>query len=129
MNLPEDVQTYVVDGALSAGHARALITSPNPSALAASIVKRGLSVRETEKMSRAASEAADPDRTRRKRPEGAPSVEKDADTKALEGDLSATLGMRVSVDHKPGQEAGRVTITYDTLEQLDALCMVLSSGR
>ncbi len=129
LNLPDDVQTHVVNGNLSAGHARALITAPNPSELASNIVKRGLSVRETEKLSRAASEAADPDRPRRKRPEGAFDFDKDADTKALEGDLSATLGMRVSVDHKPGQETGRVTITYDTLEQLDALCMILSAGR
>ncbi len=129
LNLPDDVQTHVVNGTLSAGHARALITAPNPSELAANIVKKGLSVREAEKLSRAASESADPDRPRRKRPEGAFSFEKDADTKALEGDLSATLGMGVSVDHKPGQESGRVTISYDTLEQLDALCMILSSGR
>ncbi len=129
LNLPEDVQSHVVNGTLSAGHARALITAPNPSELAANIVKKGLSVREAEKLSRAASESADPDRPRRKRPEGAFSFEKDADTKALEGDLSATLGMGVSVDHKPGQESGRVTISYDTLEQLDALCMILSSGR
>ncbi|SNR36899.1 ParB/RepB/Spo0J family partition protein [Puniceibacterium sediminis] len=129
LNLPDDVQTLVVSGSLSAGHARALITSPNPSELAASIVKRGLSVRETEKLARSASEAADPDRPRRKRPEGGFNFDKDADTKALEGDLSATLGMRVSVDHKPGQEAGHVVISYDTLEQLDALCMLLSSGR
>ncbi len=128
LNLPEDVQTHVVSGAISAGHARALVASPNPSELAANIVKRGLSVRETEKMARAASQHADPDRPIRKRP-GAPSLDKDADTRALEGDLSATLGMRVSVDHVPGQEAGRMTISYDTLEQLDALCMILSSGR
>ena len=128
LNLPEDVQAHVVSGALSAGHARALVASANPSELAADIVKRGLSVRETEKMTRAASQQANPDRPLRRRP-GAPSLEKDADTRALEGDLSATLGMRVSVDHVPGQEAGRMTIGYDTLEQLDALCMILSSGR
>ncbi|PIL21158.1 hypothetical protein P775_06310 [Puniceibacterium antarcticum] len=129
LNLPEDVQTHVVQGTLSAGHARALITAPNPSALASSIVKRGLSVREAEKMSRAASEAADPDRPARRRSEGTFAFDKDADTKSLEGDLSATLGMCVTINHKPGHEGGCVTVSYDTLEQLDALCMLLSSGR
>ncbi|WP_372835488.1 ParB/RepB/Spo0J family partition protein, partial [Puniceibacterium confluentis] len=129
LNLPEEIQTHVVNGTLSAGHARALITAPNPSEMAENVVRRGLSVRETEKLSRSASEAADPNRPRRKRSEGAYGSDKDADTKALEGDLSATLGMKVVVDHAPGQEGGRVTISYDTLEQLDALCMILSSGR
>ena len=47
----------------------------------------------------------------------------------LEGDLSAALRMKVRIDHKPGQEAGSVSISYDTLEQLDELCMLLSTSR
>jgi len=54
---------------------------------------------------------------------------KDADTKALEGDLSAALGMKVSINHQAGKDSGVVSISYDTLEDLDALCMVLSAGR
>ncbi|MBV2359415.1 ParB/RepB/Spo0J family partition protein [Thalassococcus sp. CAU 1522] len=125
LNLPESVQAMVSDGRLSAGHARALVTAPDPEALAKQIVAKGLSVRDAEKLAKRSGEPATRDAKRK----SGISFDKDADTKALEGDLTAALGMRVSVDHKPGGEAGRVTITYDTLEQLDALCMVLSSGR
>jgi ParB family chromosome partitioning protein len=53
--------------------------------------------------------------------------EKDADTIALEGDLSAALGMRVSVDHKEGTEEGMITVKYASLDQLDEICRRLSA--
>lgn len=124
LNLPDSVQDLVSDGTLSAGHARALITAPDPAAMAQSVVAKGLSVRETEKL------AKDGLPTKRKKaPDGAFQMDKDADTRALEGDLSAALGMKVRIDHPAGQDAGRLTISYDTLEQLDALCGLLSSAR
>ena len=52
---------------------------------------------------------------------------KDADTKALEGDLSAATGMKVIVNHQANTESGNIIISYKTLEQLDDLCRVLSS--
>ncbi|SLN11563.1 Chromosome-partitioning protein ParB [Aquimixticola soesokkakensis] len=126
LNLPEDVQELLVEGTLSAGHARALITSGDPSALAKAVVSRGLSVRETEKLARAEREPASDSEAKTPRPRAHPS-EKDADTRALELDLSAATGMRVSIDHQGGQEAGRMTISYETLDQLDDLCRRLSS--
>lgn len=127
LNLPETVQKAVRDGNLSAGHARALVTAPDPVLLANDVMRRGLSVRETEKLVK---DALSP----KKEPVAKPSskvsgADKDADTKALELDLSAALGMKVSINHHTGKESGSVTISYDTLEDLDALCMVLSSGR
>ena len=118
LNLPDDVKAMLSDGRLTAGHARALITSDNASALAAEIVRKGLSVRDTEKLVKKGTTPA-------KKP--APVPEKDADTKALEGDLSATLGMRVALNHKEGSEGGTVTITYKDLDQLDDLCRILAS--
>ncbi|MGR3272987.1 ParB/RepB/Spo0J family partition protein [Thalassococcus profundi] len=126
LNLPEEVQSMVSTGTLSAGHARALITAPDPASLAKKIVKNSLSVREAEKLAKTAATGETP--AQKKKTSGY-TFEKDADTKALENDLSAATGMRVSVDHKPGHESGRVTISYDTLEQLDALCMLLSTSR
>jgi ParB family chromosome partitioning protein len=122
LHLPEDVQQLVQERKLSAGHARALITSDNASELAAKIVKGGLSVRATEALVKkaAAGGSIKPARKSKK------SEEKDADTRALEGDLSAVLKMKVSIDHKPGGEAGSVTISYETLDQLDELCNILS---
>ncbi|MFW2542838.1 ParB/RepB/Spo0J family partition protein [Primorskyibacter sp. 2E107] len=124
LNLPETVQDMVVQGDLSAGHARTLITAPNPEALAKMIVAKGLSVRAAEKLAKDAISPPQP----KVRPSGSVSVEKDADTRALEGDLSAALSMRVSIDHKPGHEAGKITISYESLEQLDALCAILSTA-
>lgn len=124
LTLPEDVQDLVKSGDLSAGHARALITSENPSTLAKAVVRDGLSVRATEALAKkqqgGAGEAAAP------KPAAKRAMEKDADTKALEGDLSAVLGMKVTIDHRPGGEAGVVSIRYDTLDQLDDLCGRLS---
>jgi ParB family chromosome partitioning protein len=120
LSLPDDVQDLVRDGALSAGHARALIGNPRASELAVQIVAKGLSVRETEKLMKAQSAAkATP------RPAGK-AAEKDADTRALEADLSANLRMQVKIDHAPGAEGGQISIRYDSLDDLDMLCQMLS---
>lgn len=121
LTLPEDVQTFVRDGKLSAGHARALITSPNPSALARRVISQGLSVRETERLAKAIS--GKPQQRKATAPGG---QEKDADTKALEADLSANLKMSVRIAHEPGGETGIISIRYNTLDDLDLLCRVLS---
>lgn len=119
LNLPEDVQSFVRDGKLTAGHARTLVTADNPSALAREIISKGLSVRAAEKLAKGAAPS-------KPRVPG-PRAEKDADTKALEADLSAATGMKVQIDHKAGGEAGTVTIRYQNLDQLDDICGKLSS--
>jgi ParB family chromosome partitioning protein len=119
--LPEDVQGYVKNGALSAGHARALITTPNPSVLARQVVERSLSVRETEALVR---KAAQPEV--KPAPRAGRQDHKDADTRALEADLSANLGMLVRIDHGSAGDGGKVTISYRTLDDLDLLCRALS---
>lgn len=119
--LPEDVQGYVKNGALSAGHARALITTPNPSVLARQVVERSLSVRETEALAR---KAAQPEA--KPAPRAGRQDHKDADTRALEADLSANLGMLVRIDHGSAGDGGKVTISYRTLDDLDLLCRALS---
>lgn len=120
LTLPDSVQALVQDGSLTAGHARALITAPNPEALARKVIAEGLSVRQTEALAR----AVQPDSQRRNRPP----AEKDTDTRVLEQDLSANLGMSVVIDHRAGGE-GQVIIRYKTLDQLDQLCQLLSSVR
>jgi len=115
--LPKDVQAFVINGSLSSGHARALITAPNASDLARVVVARGLSVRQTEKLVK---EPKAPSKDRM------PKSARDADTRALEGDLSAALKMAVSITHNPGQEGGSITIRYKNLEQLDELCRHLA---
>lgn len=119
LNLPDQVQGMVKDGKLSAGHARALVTAPNAAVLAQRIVDKGLSVRETEAMVRRLSEPAQPGKPSARKPQ------KDADTVALESDLSAQLRMRVSINHV-GPEGGQMIISYQNLDQLDKLCQTLA---
>jgi ParB family chromosome partitioning protein len=120
LTLPTEVQDMVRDGSLSAGHARALIGSQKAAELAGQIVAKGLSVRETEKLVKV---QATP-RTADRKPSASP--DKDADTRALEADLSANLKMHVQIDQGPDGQAGKLTIRYDSLEDLDLLCQVLS---
>lgn len=120
LKLPQRVQDFIVDGALSAGHARSLITTENPTALAERIVKEGLSVRQVEAFvqaeARGGSEA---------KPGKAAPAEKDADTKALEKLLSDVTGMKVEINHR--ERGGDVKIRYSSLEQLDEICRRLQS--
>ncbi|MFD1880530.1 ParB/RepB/Spo0J family partition protein [Paracoccus pacificus] len=118
LTLPEQVQGWVRDGKLTAGHARAVITAKDPTDLARKVIDRNLSVRETENLARG---NADPAPKVRPIPD-----EKDADTRALEADLSAQLKMRVSINHS-GMDGGQVVVTYRDLEQLDRLCQLLAS--
>lgn len=116
--LPGPVKRLVEDGRLSAGHARALLTAEDPEGLAMRVADERLTVRETEALAKAPSPARDEGPgsggTRR-------AVGKDADTLALEHDLSAALGLRVDIRHK-GEAGGTIGIGYRTLEQLDGVC-------
>jgi ParB family chromosome partitioning protein len=121
LTLPEEVQAYIRDGKLTAGHARALITAPDPAQLARMVIAKSMTVRQAEELAKKHSMAASvPRRSNRNR------FEKDADTRALEADLSANLGMSVQIRHEPGGGAGTLTIRYNTLDDLDLLCRGLS---
>jgi len=111
LKLPEPVKQYLNDGALTAGHARALVVAPDPSTLARKIVEEGLTVRSAEALAQAV--VAEP-KGRAKTPK----PEKDADTRALEKQLSDALGLTVEIAHKPSG-AGELRIRYSSLDQLD----------
>jgi ParB family transcriptional regulator, chromosome partitioning protein len=114
LTLPEPVQALLRDGRLSPGHARALVTAPDPAALARQVVEKDLSVRQTEALARET--APRPAR---------PPAARDADTVALERDLAANIGLPVRIEHKAGG-AGELRIAYGSLEELDRLCQLLS---
>jgi ParB family transcriptional regulator, chromosome partitioning protein len=112
--LPSDVQAYISSGQLSAGHARALIGVPDPSAAAKRIIEEGLNVRQAEALAHV---EGVPERKPQK-PRATAAV-KDADTVALEKRVSDALGLKVSIDHRdPG---GSVVIRYRDLDQLDGI--------
>jgi ParB family chromosome partitioning protein len=110
LNLPPTIQMEVRSGGLSAGHARALLSHKEPEKAALAVISRGLNVRQTEALS------AD-------RPPPAP-AQKDAETKALEQDLSEKLGLRVDIAFNGS--AGALRIHYRSLDQLDGLIQLLT---
>lgn len=119
--LPEEIQGFVRGGQLSAGHARALLTVDNPGILARQAISNGWSVRDVEQKAKASG-------GKTKRTKTKPRVgDKDADTVALERDLTAAIGMSVHIDHQTSGE-GRVSIRYKNLEALDQIIRLLSNG-
>jgi ParB family transcriptional regulator, chromosome partitioning protein len=128
LTLPKAVQDHLQSGALSMGHARALIPLPNPAEVAAQVISKGLSVRATEDLVRKLTSGEKSVEGRRA--EGRPSApQKDADTRALEQDLSASLRMAVSIDHRAGADTGSLSISFSSLDELDLLCALLTSQR
>ena len=120
LQLPEAVLLILRSGQLSAGHARALVTSPDATRLAGEVIRKGLSVRATEQLAKSTSGSSGAPRRRND------ATAKDADTKAIEADLSANLGMLVSISHNGPDEGGTLAVRYRTLEDLDLICDVLS---
>ena len=111
--LPAKVRSLLESGALSAGHARALINADKPADLAKIVVDQGLNVRQTEALVKREKESLNSTK-------GLKSAhEKDPDTTALERELAAQLGMHVAL--KPRGKGGIISISYRTLDQLDGL--------
>lgn len=114
LKLPDVIRDLLVDGSLSAGHARTLVTASDPAGLAKRIVEGGLSVRQAEALSQQPDAGAQKTRTPQR------AAEKDPDTLALEKLLSDVTGLAVAIAHK--ERGGEVRIGYKTLDQLDDLC-------
>ena len=121
LQLPDSVLNHVMENRLSAGHARALITAPNPEALAEQVLSKGLNVRQTEALARRAADGPKPTKAK-----PVLSGEGAADVAALEQDLADALGLKVLLSDKGGK--GELTVKYGTLEQLDDLCRRLMRG-
>ncbi|HUQ13126.1 MAG TPA: chromosome partitioning protein ParB, partial [Novosphingobium sp.] len=128
------VLTMVEDGRLSMGHARALISVPDPAAVAHDVVARGLSVRAAERLARKALRRGEPAgeggaggfggrKARAGRDPGS-----DADIAAVQGHLEDFLGLKVSIAADADPSSGAVTIRYRTLDQLDLICQRLTGG-
>lgn len=121
LRLPETVKAYLNDGKLSAGHARALLSQPDPEAAARAIVEQGLNVRQVEALAQEQAEKAG------KAAKPRPRLAKDADTRALEKRLSDALGLAVSIEHRG--HGGQLKIRYKSLEQLDEVIRRLEQGQ
>jgi len=117
LGLPEPVKKMLDSENLSAGHARALLNAPNPLEVARQVVKKGLNVRQTERLVK----------KEQRQKEAPPKPDhKDVDTLSLERDLANLLGLKVGIKFKGG--GGSLTVHYDSLEQLDDILLRLGKG-
>lgn len=117
LDLPPPVQAMVESGAISMGHARALVGATDAEALAERVVRQGLSVRGLEQLMSGARKPASPP---------AP-PQADPNSEALESQLAETLGMPVALQVAPGASSGSLTIRFADLDQLDMLCARLGA--
>jgi ParB family chromosome partitioning protein len=122
LSLPDGVRGLIEEGKLTAGQARPLIGHEQADAFAREIVAKGLSAREAEALTRKGEAPASGGSTK---PKALPKAEKDADTLALEKNISDQLGLKVEISFS-GEKGGEVTIAYKTLEQLDEICRRLA---
>ena len=118
LQLPDNVLEDVREGRLSAGHARAVLSSQNMPETARIIISKNLSVREAENLVSNDDSKKPKDVSRETSLEG--------DCKALANDLSAVLGLEIAINVKSTQ-SGSIAIHYTNLEQLDDICRRLTS--
>lgn len=122
LNLPDEIKSMIDDGLLTAGHGRALVGIPNAEEFAHLIIEKGLNVRQTEQLVKQGKKAEpDPLKTIKKQ------LSKDPNVAALEDSLSNNLGMKVKIAAK-SDESGKLTVTYDNLDQLDEVIARLSAA-
>lgn len=122
LSLPESVQNMVVDGSISAGHARALISAQNPTLLAQEVASKGLSVRQAEKL--AAESTGRSIQHRGENKEKGPTF-KDPNILAFEKDLTNILGFKVSIAMN-SETSGMLSVEFKDLDQLDEVALRLS---
>ncbi len=125
LSLPDPVQTLVESGALSMGHARALIGREDATVLAQAAVEKQLSVREVEKLTRRKPRTESGATPRRARETGSAS---DADIMAVQNHLEEFLGLSIRIVADADPASGTVSIRYKTLDQLDLICQRLTGG-
>jgi ParB family transcriptional regulator, chromosome partitioning protein len=124
--LPERVRDLVREGALSAGHARALLGAPDPVAAALQVVDRGLNVRQAETLAKPAPPAPAPAKAKPGKPAPRDAYAA-ADVIALERDLERKLGLKVNI--VASDKGGRITLSYSSLDQFEHILGLLTQAR
>ena len=115
LDLPDDVRGLLEKKEISIGHARALLGSENPSLLAREVVKKGLNVRQTEKLASQKNKKTIPIKR-----------EKNEHLAALETQFISMLNTKISIYW--GGNAGKLVVDYRSLDQLDTILQRLSTG-
>lgn len=120
LKLPDAVQSLVLEGKLTAGHARALVGREDAETLAQRVIEQDLSVRDIEALVQQIDKGGPKPAVSRVR-------EKDADTKAFEKELGDLLGLKVEIKRGSG-ESGLLVIKYGNFDQLDYIRARLGGG-
>ncbi len=110
LQLPTTVRYDIARGALSAGHARALLSHPEPEKAALAVIARGLNVRQTEAL------------TQYREPSSRQTA--DPETVTLQNELTRKLGLKVQISFDG--KGGVIRIAYQNLDQLDGLMTLLT---
>ena len=105
LSLPDEIKSFIVDGKISVGHARAIINSDNSLEVARNIIKKGLSVREVEKLLK-----------RPKKSENTSELHKYLD---IENELSNKIGLKTKISFNKEKKNGSLTINFKNLDQLE----------
>ena len=105
LTLPDEIKSFIVDGKISVGHARAIINSDNSLEVARNIIKKGLSVREVEKLLK-----------RPKKSENKSELHKYLD---IENELSNKIGLKTKISFNKEKKNGSLTINFKNLDQLE----------
>ena len=105
LTLPDEIKSYIINGKLSVGHARAIINSDNSLEVARNIIKKGLSVREVEKLLKKPIKS-----------ENTTELHKYLD---IENELSNTIGLKTKILFNKEKKNGSLTIQFKNLDQLD----------
>jgi ParB family chromosome partitioning protein len=120
LKLPSEVKSWIADGSLSMGHAKALLQIEDPALqveAARRIIREGLSVREAEALGRKVASTGLVSRKGRH-------LYKDPHVASVEERLMHALGTKVRLRHRGNK--GRIEIEYYSLEELDRLIEILS---
>ena len=103
--MSDEIKAYIIDGKISVGHARAIINSENPLEIARDIIKKGLSVREVEKLLK-----------KPKKSENTSEFHKYLD---IENELSSKIGLKTKILFNKEKKNGSLTIKFKNLDQLE----------
>ncbi|MFV1982219.1 MAG: ParB/RepB/Spo0J family partition protein [Thiohalomonadales bacterium] len=116
LSLNTEVKTMLEKGELEMGHARALlaIEGGKQTLIAREVVKKGLSVRETEQLVRKESQSGDKTNKKKSDPVINPDVEK------LQTDLSEKLGAKVQIQYS-AKGKGKLIVQYNSFDELDGI--------
>ena len=105
LTLPDEIKSFIVDGKISVGHARAIINSDNSLELARNIIKKGLSVREVEKIL--------------KKPNKSENTSELHEYLDIENELSSKIGLKTKILFNKEKKNGSLTIKFKNLDQLE----------